>query len=141
MGQTGILRRGEATPASGRASQLCGALVGVAVTGVYFIGAGRAYGLDASVTVHRFVATSSLLACVVSTVLLPDLRRSAGSRLKDAGYVVALATGIAIHLYGLAMLPIHAAIVGARPAELRRWLARWVVAAALGLLAYVGIAG
>jgi len=42
-------------------SGLCGALLGLAVTGVYFIGAGRAYGYDASVTVHQFVVTPSLL--------------------------------------------------------------------------------
>src|SRR2546429_1001474 len=61
MGQMSILRRRAAAPASRAASELCGVLVGVAVTGVYFIGAGRAYGLDASVTVHRFIATPSLL--------------------------------------------------------------------------------
>jgi hypothetical protein len=231
VGQTEIVRRGGTTPAARRAGQLCAALLAVAVAGAYFIGAGRAYGLDASVTVHRFVATSSLfdplhkqvaynnhvlfsfvdhlvysatgsakewvlrivpivasalaagivawavarrrgnlagisagaviaanpilaltgrevrgyslllLACVVSTVLLSRLRESAPSRLKVAGYVIALAAGIATHLYGLAMVPIHAAIVGARPGELRRWLPRWGVATALGLLAYVGVAG
>ena len=230
MVQARILRRGDA-PASRRASWVCGAVAALAVTGVYFIGAGRAYGLDASVTVHRFVATSSLLdplrkqlaynnhplfsfvdhlvysatgskaewvlrivpivasglavgtvtwavarrlgvlasvvagavvatnstlvlagrdargysllllACIVSTVLLPDLLRDRDSRLKDAGYVGALAGGVATHLYGLAMLPLHAAIVGPRGAQLRRLFPRWVVAAGLGLLAYVGIAG
>ena len=182
-------------------SWLCGALLGLAVTGVYFIGAGRAYGYDASVTVHQFVVTPSLLdplhrqalynnhvlfsfvdhlvysatgsrrewvlrivpivasgvaagvltwavarrlgrlagiaagmvvaaspllvangrevrgysllllACVVSTVLLADLLSAPGSRLKVGAYVTALAAGIATHLFGLAMLPIHAAIV------------------------------
>ena len=218
---------------SARAATLCGALVTLSVGAVYSIGAGRAYGLDASVTVHRFVATPSLLdplreqlvynnhvlfsfvehivysvtssadewvlrivpiaasalaagvlawavarrlgwlaggtaalvvavsptlvltgrdvrgysllllACVLSTVLLFELRRvPAPGRLIAAGYVAALAAGIATHLYGLAMLPVHAAIVWPRGrAELGRWLMRWAAATALGLVAYAGVAG
>src|SRR5437763_162828 len=38
-----------------------GAAVTAAVFGLYWMGSRRAYGFDASVSVHRFIATSSLL--------------------------------------------------------------------------------
>jgi len=212
-------------------ARTCGGLVTVAVAGLYSIGLGRAWGLDAAVTVHNFIVTPSLfdpfrrqlvynnhvlfsfvdhlvysltgsadervlrvvpilasalsvgvladavarragalaafaaaavvaaspillvsgrdargysmllLACVISTVLLFELRVSTSRSLpRVLGYVLALAAGIATHLYGLAMIPLHAAILGYGRADLHRWLVRWVVGGGAGLAAYVAIA-
>ena len=41
-------------------ARTCGGLVTVAVAGLYSIGLGRAWGLDAAVTVHNFIVTPSL---------------------------------------------------------------------------------
>jgi len=205
--------------AVGRRNDLWGGLVvGLVVSGAYSIGAGRAYGLDASVTVHRFVATSSILdpfdrqvvynnhvlfsfidhlvysltassqeyvlravpiaasglavgvlaaavarrlgwipalaaatfiasspmliltgrevrgysllmlASVLSSVMFVALLRTKQSSQRRivVGYVLALALGIGTHIYGLAMVVLHAAAVGGDRAELRRWLPRWM---------------
>lgn len=213
----------------------CALAVGVITTlvaaGSYSLGAGRAYGLDASVTVHRFVATPSLLdpfrkqdvynnhvlfsfadhlvytltgstdewvlrivpilasalavgvvatavarrlgnipalaaaavvasspaltstgrdvrgysmlllACIVSTGLLFKMCASEQPQRRTVvGYVLALAAAIATHLYGLAMLPVHAAIVDSDRTSLRHWLPRWFAGGAIGLAAYGGVA-
>ena len=206
-------------------------VVTLVVFGIYSIGAGRAWGFDASVTVHRFIVTPSLLDpfrkevvynnhvlfsfvdhlvysitgvsdermlrvvpvlaaalsvgvtvmavarrlgttaslcagavvaanpilvstgrdargysmlllfCVLSTALLFELRAAGPPRRTlEQTYVLALAAGIATHLYGLAMIPVHAAVVAQDRAAGRRWVLRWIAGAALGLLAYVAIA-
>jgi len=219
--------------AVGRRNDLWGGLVvGLVVSGAYSIGAGRAYGLDASVTVHRFVATSSILdpfdrqvvynnhvlfsfidhlvysltassqeyvlravpiaasglavgvlaaavarrlgwipalaaatfiasspmliltgrevrgysllmlASVLSSVMFVALLRTKQSSQRRivVGYVLALALGIGTHIYGLAMVVLHAAAVGGDRAELRRWLPRWMAGSAIGLACLVGVA-
>lgn len=209
-----------------------GLVVAFVVAAVYSIGGRRAYGLDASVTVHRFVATNSLLdpvtrqfiynnhvlfsladhvvyslshsadervlrivpiaasglgvgvlttvtarrlgllpgvaaavvaasspllvvqgrevrgysllvlCCVISTLLFSRLRRSSRpSRMMVFAYLAALAVGIGVHLYGLAMPAVHAAMAGPRAATSRRWLLRWISGVILGLASYVGVAG
>ena len=208
---------------------VCGAAVALVVGALYWVGAGRPYGYDAAISVHRFIATGSLLdpfrrqleynnhvlfsfldhvvysvtgsadervlrvlpiacvalavgllaaavakrlgwlagvaaaaivaanpilaanardargygllllACVVSSLLLLRLR-DAPSRGAGVGYVVVLAAGIATHLFGLAILPLHACAVGRRRATSSPWLSRWTAALVLGLLPYAGTA-
>jgi len=209
---------------------LMGVLAGGLTVIVYLVGSGRAFGLDAAVTVHRFVATGSLLdpfrrqlvynnhvlfsfadhvvysvtrstdehvlrlfpvlccglaigvattatarqlgalpaitlaallasnpilvssgrdargysllllACVCSTLLLLRLRAGERGRGTQAMYALAIAAGVATHLYALAMLPMHAAVLGRDRDGLRRCLPLAIAGAGVGLVAYAGIA-
>jgi len=78
------------------------------------------------------------LSTVVSTLLLERLLTRPG-RLVSAAYIVAVAAGIATHVYVLLVLLGHAGIVGARSRPTRAWLTRWAAAIVLGSLAYVDI--
>ena len=74
-----------------------------------------------------------VLATIVSTALLARLRADEPHRGADPGYVLALAAGIATHLYGLLVVLLHIAAVGVDRRSLRAWAPRWTAAVVLGL--------
>jgi hypothetical protein len=78
------------------------------------------------------------LAALVSSLVFVSLLRARTHRLRVT-YVVSLAVSIATHLYGLLLIPVHAAVLIVRRELSRQWLERWVLGAAVGGLAYVGI--
>ena len=79
------------------------------------------------------------LSAVSSTFLLARLLER---RVTRAGpiYSIALAIGIATHLYALLILLGHILFVLARHRLDRRWIGRWAAATALGGLSYIGLA-
>jgi hypothetical protein len=80
------------------------------------------------------------LCAVASTLLLWRLVESAPehvSRWVGVAYVVFVAAGISTHLYGCAVLIVHAAIVVARRELGETWIARWIAAVFIGGLVYL----
>lgn len=80
------------------------------------------------------------LAAAVSTLTFLAMLRTSASRAITAVYVVAVAAGIATHLYfGLVVVGHAAAVVGSRVA-LRPWIVRWGASLAIALPWYAGVA-
>src|SRR6266851_5520635 len=103
--------------------------------------AGLVLGANSSFAeLSRSVRGYSLLclSAVVSTLLVDRLLTKPRPWV-SAAYIVAVAAGIATHVYMLLVLLGHIGIVGARSGATRAWLTRWSAAIALGALAYVDI--
>jgi hypothetical protein len=80
------------------------------------------------------------LAALASTIAFVALQRER-TRARETTYVASLAVGIATHLYGLLVIPLHVVAVAARRELSRRWLVSWLLGTVLGLLAWAGIVG
>ena len=81
----------------------------------------------------------ALLAATVSTLLAARLLRHPRDMWVSVGYIVAIATGIATHLYVGAMVLGHVGLVLSYRKLSWWWMLRWTLGVGLGLLAYVAI--
>lgn len=93
-------------------------------------------------TLSRQVRGYSLLSlcAVASTLLLWHLLESAPESIPPwvpVAYVGFVAAGIATHLYGCAVLLVHAAIVAGGRELGAAWVKRWIIGLALGGLIYL----
>ena len=127
---------------------------GAAAVGVLTWFAARRHGLAAGLvaggllaanptfaTLSRGVRGYSLLVlcAIVATILVVDDRpRRSGWR--DAAYVAVAGAGLATHLYMFPVLAAHVGFVAARRGIDARWRLRFVGAACLAGVAYVGMA-
>jgi hypothetical protein len=129
--------------------------VAALTVGVVAVWAAHRWGLMAGATAGALLAANptfavlsrsvrgySLLAfaAVVSTLLLPRLFAAYSRRLLVV-YTVAVALGIATHLYALLFLAGQIAVVVARRKADRAWLCAWIGAIVVGLGVYAGLAG
>ena len=116
----------------------------------------REWGRLAGATGGAIVATSPLLiengrqvrgysllvlSAIVATALFLRLRQRGDTREIGVAYVIALAGGIATHLYTAALIPVHASMVTLQVRGVLRWSARWALAVALGLAILGGVLG
>ena len=82
-----------------------------------------------------------VLFTVVSSIQLIRLVRSEEqARWRSAVYVVAVALGVAAHLYMVLVVGAHVGYVVASRVPLRAWVARWAIGLASGGLWYIGLA-
>ncbi len=83
-----------------------------------------------------------VLCAVASTALLARIvaLREAHRWAAEVGYVLAVAAGLATHLYMVGVVVLQIALVVGRREDLRPWAARWSVSVALSGCAYLVIA-
>ncbi len=90
----------------------------------------------------REVRGYSLLAlCAVAATIAFERLVATPTRRAGTIYVLSLAIGIGTHLYGVLLIPLNAAVILARRELTGAWLARWTMAATVGVLPYVRLAG
>lgn len=90
--------------------------------------------------VAREVRGYSLLTlCALGSSLILIRLLQPAPRRWSVGYVALLAIGIGTHLYGLLLIPTHAAVIVTRHGSSRRWVNRWILAVLLGSLPYLAI--
>lgn len=132
-------------------------LAGAAAVGLLVAAAVRRHGVLAGLCAGLFTGANAIVAyysrevrsysllafaSVASTLLLYGLLRD-DRRLRGwgtVGYCLTLALGLGVHLYMVFVLLGQAAIVVARRRLDWRWVGRWLVGTALGVLPYLGIA-
>jgi hypothetical protein len=124
-------------------------LFGAAIVGVLCWAMARRFGALAGVVAGSVVAVNPLavrefrevrgysllvLCALVSTLLLLRLAANPSpSRSLVGAYCLVAGLGVATHLYMLGVLVAHAAVVIDGRRSVKRWLRRWLGAAALGL--------